>query len=91
MMNWSFTGLPSGSIAAPIVGLSIFLRRWLCLAMILTIAFLPYVGSTFNCISGMISQHNIKSGSLALRKISSSLQLVKGDLGLKIQGVYSIL
>jgi hypothetical protein len=39
----------------------------------------------------MISQHNIKFGSLTLVKISSFLQLVKADLGLKIQGVHSIL
>jgi hypothetical protein len=37
-------------------------------------AFLPYVGLIFNCISRVLSQHNIKSVSLPPRKISRFLQ-----------------
>jgi hypothetical protein len=51
-------------------------------------AFLPYVVSIFNCISRVLSQHNIKSVSLPLRKISRFLWSVKDNLGLKKLGVY---
>jgi hypothetical protein len=54
-----------------------------------SVAFLPYVGSIFNCISRVLSLH-IKSVSLPPRKISSFLWLVKDDMGLKMPGVYSI-
>jgi hypothetical protein len=32
-------------------------------------AFLPYVGSIFNCISRVLSQHNIKFVSLPSRRV----------------------
>jgi hypothetical protein len=51
---------------------------------------LPYGRSIFNRISKMLSWHNIKSVGLPPRKISSFLRMVKGNLGLKTLGVYSI-
>jgi Na+-transporting NADH:ubiquinone oxidoreductase subunit NqrF len=55
-----------------------------------SVAFLPYVRSIFNCISRVLSQHNIKFVDLPPRKISSFLWSVKDDLKLKMLGVYSI-
>jgi hypothetical protein len=55
-----------------------------------SVAFLPYVGSIFNRINRVLARHNIKSVGLPPRKISSFLQPVKDDLGLKTPGVYSI-
>jgi hypothetical protein len=52
--------------------------------------FLLYVGSIFNHISRLVSQHNIKSVDLPPRKISGFLWLVKDDLGQKTPRVYSI-
>jgi hypothetical protein len=51
------------------------------------VAFLPYVGSIFNCISRVLSQHNIKSVGLPPRKKSSVFRSVKDDLGLRTLGV----
>jgi hypothetical protein len=53
------------------------------------VTFLPYMSMTFNCISRLLSRHNIKSVSLLLKKIPSFLRPVKDDLGLKTPGVYS--
>jgi hypothetical protein len=53
-----------------------------------SVTFLAYVGSTFNCISKVLSWQNIKTASLLLRKCF--LQPVKDDLGLWTLGVYSI-
>jgi hypothetical protein len=54
------------------------------------VAFLSYAGFIFNRIIRVLSQHNIKSVCLSPKKISSFLQLVKNDLGLRTPGVYSI-
>jgi hypothetical protein len=53
-------------------------------------AFLPYVGTIFNTISRVLSQHNIKSVGLPPKKVSSFLQPVKDNLGLRTSGVYRI-
>jgi hypothetical protein len=53
-------------------------------------AFLPSVGTSFNCISRMLSKHNIKTVGLLPRKLSSLLRPIKDDLALKMPGVYSI-
>jgi hypothetical protein len=42
-----------------------------------SVAFLPYVSATFNCISRLLSKHNIKSVGLAPTKIPSFLPPVK--------------
>jgi hypothetical protein len=55
-----------------------------------SVAFLPYVRPIFNRIGRVLSQHNIKSVGLPPRKISSFLQSVKNDLGLKTPRAYSI-
>jgi hypothetical protein len=55
-----------------------------------SVAFLPYVGKTFNHISKLLSKHNIKSVGLPLKKIPSFLQPAKDDLGLKTPGMYSM-
>jgi hypothetical protein len=54
------------------------------------VAFLPFVGTTFNRISRVLSKHNIKTVVLPPRKLSSLLQPTKDDLALKMPGVYSI-
>jgi hypothetical protein len=51
--------------------------------------FLVFVSMVFNGINQMMSSH-IRSVGLSPKKITSSLQLVKDDLGLKTPGVYSI-
>jgi hypothetical protein len=53
-------------------------------------AFLPYVGTTFNRISRLLSRHNIKSVGLPPKKIPGFLRPVKDDLRLKTPGVYSV-
>jgi hypothetical protein len=53
-------------------------------------AFLPYMSTAFNCISRLLSRHNIKSMDLPLKKVPRFLQHMKGDLGLKTPGVYSV-
>jgi len=50
----------------------------------------PFVASIFNCISRVLTRHNIKSKGFLSRKITSFLWPVKDDLGLKTAGVYSI-
>jgi hypothetical protein len=46
---------------------------------------------TFNCISRLLSRHNIKSVvDLAAKKTPSFLHPVKNDLGLKTPSVYSV-
>jgi hypothetical protein len=52
-----------------------------------SVAFLPYVRSIFNCISRVLSRHNIKSVGLPLRKIPRFLHSVKNDLRLKMQSL----
>jgi hypothetical protein len=54
------------------------------------VTLLPYVGSTFNLFSRFLSWNNIKHNVLHLKKISSFLQPVKNNLGLKTLRVYSI-
>jgi hypothetical protein len=51
---------------------------------------LPYVGSIFSRISGVLSRHKITSVCLPPRKMSGFLRSVKNDLALKMLGVYSI-
>jgi hypothetical protein len=53
-------------------------------------AFLPFVGPTFNCISRVLSKCNIGSVGLMPRKVTSFLCPAKGDLGLKTLGTYNI-
>jgi hypothetical protein len=55
-----------------------------------SVAFLPYVGTIFNCITRVLAWHNIKSVGLPPRKLSGFLLPVKDDLGLRTPGVYSI-
>jgi hypothetical protein len=55
-----------------------------------SVAFLPYVGTTFNRISKVLSRNNIKSVGLPPRKIHSFLRPVKDKLGLRTLGVYRI-
>jgi hypothetical protein len=55
-----------------------------------SVALLPFVSTTFNHISRVLSRHNIKSVGLLPRKIANFLQPMKDDLGLKTPGVYSI-
>jgi hypothetical protein len=55
-----------------------------------SVAVLPYVQTTYDCISRTLVKHNIRSVGLLLRKISSFLCPVKDDLGLRTPGVYSM-
>jgi hypothetical protein len=55
-----------------------------------SVAFLPYVGTIFNWISTVLSQHNIKSVGLPPKKVSSFLRPVKDKLGLRTPSVYRI-
>jgi hypothetical protein len=55
-----------------------------------SVAFLPFVGPTFNCISRMLTRHNIKTVGVLPRKVTSFLLPIKDDLGLKTAAVYSI-
>jgi hypothetical protein len=50
-----------------------------------------FVESTFNHISRVLMRHNIKTVGLLPRKITSFLQPIKNDLGLRTMGIYSIL
>jgi hypothetical protein len=49
-------------------------------------AFLPHVVKTFNCTCRALTRNNTKLAGLPPRKISSFLQPVKDDQGLKIRG-----
>jgi len=53
---------------------------------LISVAFLSFVGPHFNCIGWVISNHNIKS----CRKVNSSLQPVKDNLGLNVPGACNI-
>jgi hypothetical protein len=55
-----------------------------------SVAFLPYVSTSFNRISRLVSRHNIKSVGLPPKKIPGFLRPVKDDLGLKTPGVNSV-
>jgi hypothetical protein len=55
-----------------------------------SIAFLPFVGTIFNHISGVLARHNIKSVCLPHKTLSSLLRPVKDHLGLRQPGVYRI-
>lgn len=55
-----------------------------------SVMLLPYVETFFTCINRVLSQHNIKSVGLLLRKLSGFLQSVKDNLQLKKPVVYSI-
>jgi hypothetical protein len=48
-----------------------------------SVALLPYVSTTFNRISRVLSRHNIKSVGLPPRKIANFQGPVKDNLGLK--------
>jgi hypothetical protein len=53
-------------------------------------ASLPFVASIFNCINRVLVRHNIETVDFLPRKVTSFLQPVKDDLGLKTAGIYSI-
>jgi hypothetical protein len=48
------------------------------------------VGPTFNCISRVLSKHNIRIVGLLHRKVTNFLHPIKYDLGLKTPCIYSI-
>jgi hypothetical protein len=48
------------------------------------VACLPFVCTTFNCISRVLSRHNIKTMGLPPRKLSIFLHPVKNDLSLEM-------
>jgi hypothetical protein len=48
-----------------------------------SVAFLPFVGPTFNRISRVLAQHNIRSVALPHIKLSSLLHPLKDNLGLR--------
>jgi hypothetical protein len=52
-------------------------------------AMLPYFHTTYNCLSRLLSRHDIKSVALPPKKMSSFLRPVK-DVGLKTPGVYRV-
>jgi hypothetical protein len=52
-----------------------------------SITFLPFMSTTFNCISRLLSRHNIKSVDLPPKKIPSFLRPVKDDLLLLVYSV----
>jgi hypothetical protein len=55
-----------------------------------SIAFLPYVGPTFNRINRVLARHSIKSVGLSQQKLSNLLRPVKDNLELRTPGVYRI-
>jgi hypothetical protein len=55
-----------------------------------SVAFLPFVDTTLNRISRVLSKHNIKTVGLPPRKLSRFIRPVKDHLALKTPGVYSI-
>jgi hypothetical protein len=55
-----------------------------------SVAFLPFVGTVFNRISGVLGRHNIKSVGLRHMKLSSLLRPVKDHLELRTPGVYRL-
>jgi hypothetical protein len=55
-----------------------------------SIAFLPYVGPTFNRINRVLARHNIKSVGLPQQKLSNLLHPIKDNLELRTPGVYRI-
>jgi hypothetical protein len=55
-----------------------------------SVMLLPYVGSFFTHINWVLSQHNIKSVGLLMKKLSGFLQSVKDNLQLKKPAVYGI-
>jgi hypothetical protein len=92
MMSWSSSGtLSSGTatVTGRSDGLSIHRRVATTPEKPTSVALLPFVNTTFNRISRMLSRH-IKSVGLSPRKVVSFLRPVKDDLGLKTPGVYSI-
>jgi hypothetical protein len=55
-----------------------------------SIAYLPYVGPTFNRINRVLARHNIKSVGLPQQKLSNLHRPVKDNLKLRTPGVYRI-
>jgi predicted GIY-YIG superfamily endonuclease len=55
-----------------------------------SVAFLPYVRTIFNHISGVLSRHKTKSVGLPPNKLSSFLLPVNNNLALRTPGVYKI-
>jgi len=51
-------------------------------------AFLPFVGPGFSCISRVLLLHNIKTLGLPPKKVSSFLQPIEDALVLKTLGIY---
>jgi hypothetical protein len=93
MMSWSSSGTLSRGMAM-VTGR--FDRRSIHRRVAKTpekptsVALLPFVNTTFNHNSHMLSRHSVKTVGLLPRKTASFLRPVKDDLGLKIPGVYSI-
>lgn len=65
-------------------------RRDISWEELTSVAILPTVGLIFNHISSMLMRCNFKIVGLSPRKVTSFLWPVKGDLGLKTAGIYSI-
>jgi hypothetical protein len=55
-----------------------------------SVAFLPFVGPTFNHISRVLSRHNIRTVDLMPRRVTNFLQPIKDDNGFKTPGIYGI-
>jgi hypothetical protein len=55
-----------------------------------SVAFLPFAGCTFSCISRVLSLHSIRTVDLPSRKVFSFLQPVKDAPGLKTTGISSV-
>jgi len=54
------------------------------------VALLPYIDITFNRLSRLLGNHNVKCIALPPTKITGFLPRTKDDLGLKTPGIYSI-
>jgi hypothetical protein len=55
-----------------------------------SMAFLPFIDITFNCISRALSKYNSKTVGFPPRKLSSFLHPMKDHVALKVPGVYII-
>jgi hypothetical protein len=55
-----------------------------------SVAFLPFIATTYNRIYGMLSKHIINMVGILPRNISTFLWTTQDDLPLKTMGIYSI-